>query len=574
MSRLLLNKMCLSGFVFAVMLGLWELAARSYASLQFMLPAPSKIVFILWLHADRFALHTFATLQEMAGGFALAFACSFPLAWLMAFYGPLRAILQPMFVAIQCVPMFALAPLMVLWFGWSFTAIIVPTALMIFFPLTINIYQGLCATPRHLLEFFRLHEATAWQTFFKLQLPWALPHIFAGFRIAVALAGIGAVAGEWAGAQKGLGILMLESRRSVDMEMMFGALVCVTALSLLFYGLTAFLEARVEKRQHRKRSAGGLAAVLAVLSLFFSGCQPSEPRARETTIILDWLPNPDHVSLYAGVERGFFAQQGIDLKIYKLADPGDSVPYLSSRQVDLCLTYMPHTLQALAKGAPVVPIGILVQQPLNALIFRSDENIKTPKDLNDKIIGYSVDGYHTKFLEAILDNQQVQPKALQNASFDLVGMLATKHVDVIYGAYWNIESENLRAYGTETEHFPLSDFGVPPYHELIVLAHRQSIEAKPEFIAAFQRALQQSIDFSKEYPKEAFAAYIQANPDKSQNTRQWEWQAWLKTIPTLATHQLIDPALWNQFIDWLIAKQLLDPEARAALVMPLIYSGS
>lgn len=560
----MIRKTLLYLLTFTLLFAAWEYACLSFPSLKFMLPSPSQIIQTLWQNRTGLAWHTLATSREMAGGFALALVFSFPLAWMMAYFGPLRNMLQPIFVAIQCLPMFALAPIMILWFGWSYMAIIVPTALMVFFPLTINIYKGLCATPKNMLDFFRLYHATAWQTFLKLQLPWALPHIFAGFRIAVALAGMGAVAGEWAGAQKGLGILMLESRRSADLPMMFAAMACVTALSLGFYSCILGLENALFKRKKTPRPFSlGLSAVLILCC--FTGCQQTPNENPKTTLLLDWLPNPDHVPLYFGASRGFFMEEGIDLNILKVADPSDSIPFLTSGQADLCVTYMPHTIQALSRQAPVVPIGILIETPLNALIFRQGERIETPRDLNGKIFGYSVDGFHTKFLEAMLGGQKILPKALQNASFDLVGMLATGHVDVIYGAYWNIECENLRSHGIQTNYFPLSDFGVPTYYELLIVAKQNSRQSSPEFVLAFQKALQKSIDFSKNNPEEAFTAYLQANPDKSDSTKHWEKESWKKTIPTLASQQQLNPSIWNGFLDWLVTKDLLDSAVHQSL---------
>jgi len=565
MSRSSFTNAFVLSLAFISLLAAWEITSNHYASLQFLLPAPTKIAAVLWEHADRFQVNAFATFKEMVGGFALAFVVSFPLAWLMAYYGPLRAILQPVFVAVQCIPMFALAPLMVLWFGWSFIAVAVPTALMIFFPLTINIYQGICSTPRSLLEFFRLHEATATQIFFKLQLPWALPHIFAGFRISVAMAGIGAVAGEWAGAQQGLGILMLESRRAADMEMMFGAMVWITCMSLFFYGLVVYFERIIEHRQNRSRAVGGLVSGLIFFCLFCGSCHQSPSPLKETTLLLDWLPNPNHLPLYAGVEQGFFEEEGIRLKILKVPDPSHAIQYLASKQVGLCLTYMPSTLLAMSRGAPVLPIGIVIQEPLNCIIYRTGEGIVTPKDLNDKIIGYSVDGFQTRFLETMLKNQKIVPERLYNVSFDLVGMLATHHVDAIYGAYWNIEMESLRSHGTDTGYFSMHDFNVPSYYELLVLALKDTPEANPDFISSFQRAFQKSIDYAKDHPQEAFDDYIKSNPDKSLKTRKWEWQAWLKTIPVLPDNQHIDPIKWNAFVDWLISQKLISDEARNRL---------
>lgn len=548
---------CIGIVASVLFLFLWEVLCQSREGWHFILPPPSKVAFALWENAGRFYLHTLATFKEMVGGFFLALFIAFPLAWAMEFFSPLRAILQPVFVAIQCVPIFTLAPLMILWFGWSFAAIIIPTALMIFFPLTMSIYQGLCATPKHLLDFFKLHQATSWQILYKLQLPWALPHLFSGFRISIALAGIGAVAGEWAGAQEGLGLLMLESRRAADIETMFGALTCVTAVSLALYGGAVFLENRIIKRRQASESFQGRAALVLMVAAIFCGCQQSKEDLKETVLILDWLPNPNHVPIYVGIERGFFQDHGINLKVLKVADPSDSIPYLTSGQVDLCLTYMSHTIKALDQGAAVIPVGILIQQPLNAVIFRTDEGINQPADLTGKVIGYCVDGYHMAFLQAMFRDQNISPKEWRNVSFDLVSTLGTHQVDALYGAYWNIEGENLRAWGVETSYFPLSDFDVPGYYELIFLARKESHQAKEEFISSFQQALQKSIDYALASPDSAFEDYLKFNPDKSQKTRQWEKNAWLKTLSALASNQQIDRDLWNGFVDWLVEQKML-----------------
>ena len=511
----------------------------------------------MWEHAEHYRLHTWTTFKEMVGGFALAFVVAFPLAWLMSAFGPLRAILQPVFVTIQCIPMFALAPLMVLWFGWSYLAIIVPTALMIFFPLAMTIYQGLRSTPGYLLDFFKTHQASSWQIFFKLQLPWALPPIFSGFRIAVAIAGIGAVAGEWAGAQEGLGLLMLESRRAADIEMMFGALVCLTGLSLTLYASAVFFERVVCRRGRRKMGFVG-APLLVAFGMLIGGCQGTDESAKPTILTLDWFPNPNHTAIYAGLEQGFFREQGIDLKILKVPDPSNNLPYLLSGQAHLCLTYMPHAIQALALGAPIIPVGILIQQPLNALIYRQGEGIEKPEDLQAKTVGYCIDGFHMGLLKTLFAHRHIVPGNWRNANFDLVALLAGKHVDVLYGAYWNIECEQLRDWGVETGCFPLSEFGVPRYYELIFLARVGAPQASSEFTDKFQTAMQQSIDYARMHPEAAFESYLNSNPDKSSMTRVWEQRAWFKTIPVLATDQLIDPFVWETFVNWLQQHQLLN----------------
>jgi NitT/TauT family transport system substrate-binding protein len=241
---------------FGVLVILWEFTSNQWGNHRLVLPSPSSILGRIIQTPERFLFHTKVTFFEMIGGFVFAFLVAFPLAWMMDQWESARDILQPLFVIVQCIPMFALAPIMVIWFGWSYAAIVVPTTLMIFFPLTMNIYQGFRSTPDYLKDYFRVHQATQTQLLFKLQLPWAKSHIFAGFRIAAAIAGIGAVAGEWAGAQAGLGLLMIESRRATDLETTFGALFCLATMSLSLYGLITLLEKKVFTRcMHAKITA-------------------------------------------------------------------------------------------------------------------------------------------------------------------------------------------------------------------------------------------------------------------------------------------------------------------------------
>lgn len=539
----------------AALLLFWEIGSRQSEALNFLLPPPSRIASTFYDRADRLWFHALATLKEMGAGFLLALLFAFPLGWWMASFNSVKMVLQPFFVTIQCIPMFALAPLMVLWLGWSFLAVVVSTALMIFFPLTINICQGLSNTPKPYKEFFLLNGATAWQTLFHLKLPYAAPFVFAGFRISVAMAGIGAVAGEWAGAQQGLGVLMMESRRAADMDMMFAALITLVMMSLFLYGSVLLLENRIVQKGLMMQSKSWI----ALLSTFLiCGCSQPAEKTDTVKLVLDWLPNPNHVPIYVGIEKGYFEEEGIPLIVYKVPDQSDSVPYLVSRQADVALSYMAHTILAQRNGVKIQPIGILIAQPLNGVIYRTGEGINSVEDLNGKRIGYSPDGFGTRFLQIIFQNKGVVPSEINNVAFDLVTAIRNKHVDALYGAYWNIECENLRALGLETDYFPTTAFDVPRYYELIFLVNNEGQFSQKEFVDKFQSAMQKSIDYAASHPQEAFAIYSTANPDKSQATRNWEERAWEKTIPTLASNQTIDPIVWNNYVDWLQDHHLIE----------------
>lgn len=530
---------------FLLLGGIWEFCAQTRPGLLFVLPAPSAIFATLIEMRHRFAFHTLCTLKEMLGGFVLALTIAFPLAWMMMRYHTTRTLLQPLFILIQCVPMFTLAPLMVIWFGWNYIAIVIPTALMIFFPLTLNIYQGLRSTPQDLLEFFHANQATATQRFFKLHLPWAVPHIFAGFRISSAIAGVGAVAGEWAGAQAGLGMLMLESRRNTDLEVTFGALACLTAMSTLLYGIILLAEKiALPPRPFKWKKSLALFPLLLLVS-----CQP---KAHEKTrLLLDWIPNPNHVPLYTGVEKGFFQEEGIDLVIQKMHDNGGGLSYLTSHQADLLVYHMPGTLKACARGAQVKLIGVLINEPLGGFICREGTT------LNGSTLGYCIGGPDTSFLDFLLDQGEIEPGKRKNVSVDLISAMGTGAVDFIYGGFWNIEPAQLLSMGVATETIPLQELGVPHYYEMIILSNADTPESAPDFVHAFQRALQKSLDFCQAHPDEAFACYQKHNPDKREKTLAWERDAWARTVPTLATSQEVDVQVIKTFADWLAEQKIV-----------------
>ena len=534
----------ISIFVFIGFCFVWEIGSRQFVEYRFILPPLSSIGITLWQHSDIFIEHTLVTLREMAGGFTLALLVALPLAWIMYLYKSSRAILQPFFVVLQSVPMFTLAPLMVLWFGWSYMAIVIPTAIMIFLPLTMNVYQGLMSTPKSLLDYFHVHQANRWQTFLKLQLPWSLPHIFAGLRISAALAGIGAIAGEWAGAQKGLGVLMLKSRRVTDLEVTFGALFCLILISISLYGLIVFAENRYKRQPIKLFFSIVAISVLGFLAFVIPLEGPSSKSA--VRLLLDWHPNSNHIPLYVGIKTKIFEKNGIDLEILEISDPSDTLPFLTSKKADLALYYMPDVIKANRRGADLAIVGTLIGQPLNSFIFRSREEIHSPRDLNDKIIGYSVTSSNTQVLDYLLSSSGVVPKQMVNVNFDLVPLLGSRQVDVIYGAFWNIEGEHLRSLGIETEHFSVSELGHPPYSELILVSKSGFSKAD-----SIKKALQESIQFCKAYPDEAFNLYANCHPDKSSATLAWEKKAWLKTLPVLAEHQDPTQDVWYNLNNWL-----------------------
>jgi NitT/TauT family transport system substrate-binding protein len=543
-----------AAFFFLFLLFFWEKSAQSADKLILVLPPPSVIIFTLFEGNYRFFFHSLETAKEMSAGIFFAFLLAFPLAYLKLNFKTMRYIFQPLFLFTQCLPMFTLAPLMIFWFGWSKAAIIIPTTLMIFFPLTYNLYEGITSVPQELLELFILRKATKWQTFWKLRAPFAMPHFFSGLRISCIIAGIGAIAGEWAGAQNGLGMLMLETRRGADLAGCFSALTCLVILTSFFYASAYLMEYLYKKS---KKTALAVTCSFAVILLPFLIFSPAEYSKDSLKISLDWLPNPNHVPLYVGIEKGIFKKHGINLLILKAKDPSDPLPLLQLEKTDLALTYMPRFVRAKAKGAQMEPLAILIKEPLDCLLYRKNPAISSPQDLSNHTIAYCMDGSGGKMLNAILDNNHILPKEQKHASFDLAGVLAGGLVDVISGVYYTIEKEHLKSLGIETDHFSFKELGVPTYYELMIAYKKDSKADTPFIKEGFKRALQESIDFCRKDPEMAFFLYTKALPDKIEKTLSWEKTAFYQTLPLYADNQIFDETLFNDLNKWNLDNYIL-----------------
>ena len=206
-----------------------------YANQGSWLPSPWKVLVRGISSFSILSSHITFTVKTMFFSLGLAIMISLPLSWLMSKVAWMRLAVQSFFILFQCLPMFALAPLMILWFGWTQVAVIVPTTLMLIFPLIINFTKGFSAVPVEYEQLFSIHGASEQEMFFKLRLPYALPFIFSGLRVAISFSGAGAIAGEWAGAQRGLGVFLQECRRDLDVEGLLVGLFCLLFLTLIFY---------------------------------------------------------------------------------------------------------------------------------------------------------------------------------------------------------------------------------------------------------------------------------------------------------------------------------------------------
>ncbi len=226
----------------------WEALVRWQQYPPYILPTPAQVwrKFLIALADGTLWRHTRVTLIEIAGGLALGLSAATVLGYVLAKCPFLERIVGPYVVAAQAVPVVAIAPLIILWAGSGLFSKILVAALTLFFPVLVNTMVGIRSVERDLLDLMRALNATRWQIFVKLEIPAALPVLFAGLKVGTALSVIGAVVGEFVAADQGLGFLInLTSRGTLDTPLLFVTLGVLVAIAVTMYTLVGWAERRV-----------------------------------------------------------------------------------------------------------------------------------------------------------------------------------------------------------------------------------------------------------------------------------------------------------------------------------------
>jgi NitT/TauT family transport system permease protein len=228
----------------------WEAVCRAGLVSRLVLPAPSAIGVELWSALREIALggpmrtHALTTLVEILAGFAIGVGFGFVLGVLIAEIPTVRRVAMPWLIALNAAPKIALAPLLLVWFGFGMGSKVVMAALIAFFPLLINVVSGLAGVEDAKLKLMRSLAASRTMTLMKVKLPDAMPTIFAGLKTAIVLAVVGAVVGEFVGAEAGLGHVIKQSEFQLDVAQTFAVIVLLSAIGIALFYAIEFVERR------------------------------------------------------------------------------------------------------------------------------------------------------------------------------------------------------------------------------------------------------------------------------------------------------------------------------------------
>lgn len=225
-----------------VLVGIWEAAVRVYEIPRFLLPAPSDIATLAIAEWSLIQMHTVATIGGILSGFVVSAIFALGISALMIRFPLIERLIMPIFVGLQSVPKIAIAPLILVWIGAGIGSKILVVASIAFFPIVINTMAGFKEVDAGLMDVFRSVDAGSRQMFWRLRVPFALPYIFAGLRIASTLAVLGAIVAEWLAASNGLGYLVLSGSFNFNTARSFAAIIMLAVIGSTFFSAMSLVE--------------------------------------------------------------------------------------------------------------------------------------------------------------------------------------------------------------------------------------------------------------------------------------------------------------------------------------------
>jgi putative hydroxymethylpyrimidine transport system substrate-binding protein len=299
-----------------------------------------------------------------------------------------------------------------------------------------------------------------------------------------------------------------------------------------------------------------LATVFALVGIAGCGEDGAEPGVpKGATLVLDFVPNAVHSGIYSALARGFYRDEGVDLKVQQPGESTDAPKLLGAGKVEFAILDIHDLGIARERGIDLVGVTPLVQRPLAAVLARGDGPVRRPRDLQGHEVG--VTGLPSD--EAVVDSEVAadggDPAEVERVTigFSAVSSLAADKVDAATG-FWNAEGVALRRQGVPIRVFKVDDFGAPPYPELILTTSRKTLESDPELVEAVVAATRRGYAFVGENPAGALHELLSANPELDRA----EQQAQLRVLTPILKPHPFDPAVLQAWATWDLRHGLLE----------------
>ena len=296
---------------------------------------------------------------------------------------------------------------------------------------------------------------------------------------------------------------------------------------------------------------------------------------REINVVLDWYPNAIHTFIYTAIERGYYAEEGLDVKVRFPANETDGITLVAAGKAELGVYYQHDAVQAVAnQKVGVKSIGAICQAPLNVIVSMKDKNVNSPKDFVGKTVGYGGTVLSEALVRSMMKNVGEDPESvnLLNVGFDLMSSMTTGQVDATIGCLVNHEIPQMEEEGFEVSWFPLTDYGVPNFYEVCFLANTRMIDAEPEVLAGFLRASKKGFDDFKADPDATLKILLDNQSAENfplSPTVEEKSAATLLPLMETADAPFLSQSeeVWQNTIDWMFDEGMIERKPEIDEVM-------
>lgn len=279
-------------------------------------------------------------------------------------------------------------------------------------------------------------------------------------------------------------------------------------------------------------------------------------------VVLDWLPNPNHVPLYVAQEMGFFGTEGlaVSLQAPTAFDPSDPAKLAASGRADLALTTPINLIVIRAQNVPLTAVGSLIQKPLGGLLALKERGIRTLADFKGRTIGYSLEPEEPVLWAAMLETAGLKPGdyRLLNVGFDTLPALLTGQVDAI-GAFRNVEKILVEVQERkETVFFAMEEHGIPEHPQLVFVANEAVTQQKSDLFRRFLRAVARAVTLTLQDPARSFELFLKANPDlqREAELQRRFFDATVALFAGAPCHNQLEQ--WTKLQDFLFERKLIE----------------
>ena len=283
----------------------------------------------------------------------------------------------------------------------------------------------------------------------------------------------------------------------------------------------------------------------------------NEQELIDISLALDWYPNSNHAGIYYGIDNGYFEENDINVDVYTPSDPASILQTVASGRDEFGISYQPDLLLARSEGIPVVAVHSIVKTPLNSIMTLGDSGIDNPSKLKNKTIGYPGIPLNIGILTSILEEQDltIDDVNLVDVGFDLVPALLSERVDAIIGAFWSHESILIELEGREVNILKFEEWGIPKYHELVLVTSEEYFKNNEEivekFVDAFSRGYKKSIENNDKSMEALIAAFPEVNIELETQGIKLLSPLWQESFDSDGMDS------WNKFGDWMKDKGLI-----------------